>query len=191
MAEDEVTVDDEVAAEEDEYVVDEAVLEQGVRLLGDAVQELSGEDVDRLLRGLPAPAATEAAKDLLGNKLDPRRLKNVGSLMAGTLRKRPLARQAMAVERLSTGIFATFESELGDRFENPSLDDLREVLDAVLAEHPAAGVRCTLSWVVAQGMPAAEAARDVLLSDARLRLPDWPEPSNGTGATEASDAAGP
>jgi len=191
VAEDEVTVDDEVAAEEDEYVVDDAVLEQGVRLLGESVQELSGEDVDRLLRGLPAPAATEAAKDLLGNKLDPRRLKNVGSLMAGTLRKRPLARQAMAVERLSTGIFATFESELGDRFENPSLDDLREVLDAVLAEHPAAGVRCTLSWVVAQGMPAAEAARDVLLSDARLRLPDWPEPSNGTGATEASDAAGP
>ena len=191
MAEDEVTVDEEPAAEEDDHVVDEAVLEDGVRMLGDAVGALSGEDVDRLLRGLPGPAATEAAKDLLGNKLDPRRLKNVGSLMAGTLRKRPLARQAMAVERLSSGIFATFETELGDRFENPSLDDLREVLDAVLAEHPAGGVRCTLSWVVAQGMPAAEAARDVLLSDARLRLPDWPEPSDGTGATEASDAGDP
>ena len=184
MAEEEVTA-------EEELPVDEALLAEGVRLLGDAVGQLAGEDVDRLLRGLPASVATEAAKELLGNKLDPRRLKNVGSLMAGTLHKRPLARQAMAVERLSTGIFATFESELGDRFENPSLDDLREVLDAVLAEHPAAGVRCTLSWVVAQGMPAAEAARDVLLSDARLRLPDWPEPSNGTGATEASDTAVP
>ena len=51
VAEDEVTVDDEVAAEEDEYVVDEAVLEQGVRLLGDAVGQLSGEDVDRNVHG--------------------------------------------------------------------------------------------------------------------------------------------
>jgi hypothetical protein len=163
--------------DEEEYPVDEAVILEGVQLLGDAVGALSGDDVDRLLRGLPGPAASEAVKELLGNKLDPRRLKNAGALLAGTLKKRPIGRQAMTVEKLSTAVFATFESELGDRFENPSLDDLREVLDAVLADHPAGGVRCTLAWVVAQGMPAAEAARDLLRSDDRLRLPEWVDAS--------------
>ncbi|HZI37654.1 MAG TPA: hypothetical protein VFF24_05065, partial [Acidimicrobiia bacterium] len=114
---------------------------------------------------------------LIGNKLDPRRLKNLGSLLVNSLQKRPVQRQALLVERLSTGVLATFESELGDRFENPSFDDLREVIDAVLAEHPAGGVRCTLSWVVAVGMPAAEAARDLLISEPRLTLPNWGQAS--------------
>jgi hypothetical protein len=182
VGEEELTAEHEHAAEhehdhehadDEEYPVDEAVMLEGVQLLGDAVGALSGDDLDRLLRGLPGPVAADAVKDLLGNKLDPRRLKNVGALLAGTLKKRPIGRQAMAVERLSTGVFGTFETELGDRFENPSLADLRAVLDAVLADHPAGGVRCTLAWVVAQGMPAAEAARDLLRSDDRLRLPDW------------------
>jgi hypothetical protein len=83
------------------------------------------------------------------------------------------------MERLSTGVLATFETELGDRFENPSFDDLRDVIDAVLGEHPVGGVRCTLSWVVACGMPAAEAARDLLVSEPRLTLPSWAEASTG------------
>jgi hypothetical protein len=167
-------------AEEEEHVhvhVDEELIAEGATLLTDAVQQLAPEDIERILRNLPSPVATELVRDLIGNKLDPRRLKNLGSLLMGPLRKRPPARLALLVERLSTGILGTFEKELGDRFENPSQDDLREVLDAVLAEHPAAGVRCTLSWVVAEGMPAAEAARDVLLADPRLRLESWAEPS--------------
>lgn len=165
---------------EDEHVpvhVGEELLAEGATLLTDAVQQLSAEDIERILRNLPSPQATEVVRDLIGNKLDPRRLKNLGSLLLGPLRKRPPARLALLVERLSTGILGTFEKELGDRFENPSQDDLREVLDAVLAEHPVAGIRCTLSWVVAEGMPAAKAARDVLLADPRLRLASWPEPS--------------
>jgi len=158
-------------------VGEELRAEDDAQLLVDAVAELSGEDVDRLLRGLPAPLATELAKELLGNKLDPRRLKNIGTLLAGALRKRPVARLPHLVERLSTGVLGTFETELGDRFENPSVDDLREVLDAVLAQHPTAAVRCTLALVVAEGMPAAGAAREVLLSDSRLCLPGWVEAS--------------
>jgi hypothetical protein len=156
---------------------EEELRAEGARLLVDAVGELSAGDIDQLLRGLPPPLATEVVSGLIGNKLDPRRLKNLGTLMVNSLRKRPLPRQAALVERLSTGILATFETELGDRFENPSLEDLREVLDAVLAAHPAGGVRCTLGWVVEEGMPAAEAARDVLLTEPRLRLPGWAEAS--------------
>jgi hypothetical protein len=82
------------------------------------------------------------------------------------------------VERLSVGILDTFHTELGERFDNPSFDDLSEVIDAVLAKHPATGVRCTLSWVIADGLPAAQAAHDLLLADERLRLSDWPEASS-------------
>jgi hypothetical protein len=173
-------MDEEGQPAEDEHLhvhVDEELLAEGATLLTDAVQQLEPEDIERILRNLPSPVATEVVGDLIGNKLDPRRLKNLGSLLMGPLRKRPPARLALLVERLSTGILGTFEKELGDRFENPSQDDLREVLDAVLADHPAAGVRCTLSWVVAGGMPAAEAARDVLLADPRLRLPGWADVS--------------
>ena len=157
---------------------EEELRAEGARLLVDAVNSLSAEDMERMLRALPPPLSTEVVSGLIGNKLDPRRLKNLGTLLVNSLQKRPLPRQALVVERLSTGVLATFETELGaERFENPSLEDLREVIDAVLAEHPAAGVRCTLSWVVEEGMPAAEAARDVLLTEPRLTLPGWAEAS--------------
>lgn len=155
---------------------DEELTEEGERLLVDAVRQLSADDMDRLLRGLPSPVAMEVARDLLGNKLDPRRVKNLSPLLLSPLQKRPAPRLVHLMEHLSTGILGTFQTELGDeRFENPSLDDLREVLDAVLAEHPAAGVRCTLAWVVAEGMPAAAAARHLLLTEPRLCLAGWAE----------------
>lgn len=155
---------------------EEELKAQGAALLEESVAELPADDLDRMLRGVPTPDATELVKALIGNKLDPRRLKKPGALLVGPLRKMPAARLSLVVERLSLGVLSTFEDELGDRFEKPSFDDLREVIDAVLAKHPATGVRCTLSWVVADGMPAAEAARDLLLTEPRLRLPDWPEP---------------
>jgi hypothetical protein len=158
-------------------VGDEELMADGAGLVVDAVGQLSAEDVDRVLKGLPAPVAAELVRELLGNKLDPRRLRHVGSLVLGPLQKRPARRLIPVVERLSTGILETFHAELGDRFDNPSLPDLREVLDAVLAQHPVAAVRCALSHVVADGLLAAEAARDLLLSDPRLRLPQWPEPA--------------
>lgn len=165
------------AEEEPSEEVRQELMAEGARLFVDAVNELSAEDMDRMLRALPPALSTEVVSALIGNKLDPRRLKNLGTLLVNSLQKRPPARQVLLVERLSTGVLATFETELGDRFENPSLDDLREVLDAVLAQHPAAGVRCTLTWVVEEGMPAAEAARDMLLTEPRLTLPGWAEAS--------------
>jgi hypothetical protein len=161
--------------DEVEYEVDEELMATGGLFLVEAVAELSADDLDRLLKGLPSQIGTELVADLIGNKLDPRRLKNLAPLLLGPLRKRPAGRLSPTVERLSVGILDTFQSELGDRFDNPSFDDLREVIDAVLAEHPVAGVRCTLSWVVADGLPAAQAAHDLLLTDERLRLPDWPK----------------
>ncbi|MCA1842750.1 MAG: hypothetical protein LC792_06075 [Actinobacteria bacterium] len=161
-----------------DHDVPEELRAEGAKLLVDAVGQVSPDDMERILRSLPTPLSTEVVQNLIGNKLDPKRLKNVGSLLVGTLRKRPAARLSPIVERLSTMVLATFEKELGEeRFENPSVDDLREVIDAVLAEHPATDVRYTLAWVVADGLPAAEAARDVLLTDDRLRLPDWAEVS--------------
>src|SRR5207244_7365292 len=93
VGEEELTAEEESAdhghSAEEEHEVDEELLAEGVRLFGDSVGQLAADDVDRLLRGLPGPVATDAVKDLLGNKLDPRRLKNVGALLVGTLKKRP------------------------------------------------------------------------------------------------------
>src|SRR2546421_12309993 len=61
----------------EEAVSDEELMADGARLLLDAVGQLSAEDLDRVLKGLPSPGATEVVRELLGNKLDPRRLKNV------------------------------------------------------------------------------------------------------------------
>ncbi|HVW33722.1 MAG TPA: hypothetical protein VHL53_14380 [Acidimicrobiia bacterium] len=161
-------------AEEEPSEVDEALMAEGGKLLEEAVGQLSAGDLDTILRALPSPVSTELVKDLIGNKLDPKRLKNLSSLLIGPLRKRPAARLSFPIEHLSLGILDTFQHELGEeRFENPSADDLREVLDAVLAKHPTAGVRCTLAWVTAEGMRAAAAAKEVLVGDERLRLPAW------------------
>lgn len=146
-------------------------------MLVDSVAALPAEDLDQILKSLPPQVSTELVKDLIGNKLDPRRLKNLAPLLLGPMRKRSAARLSQTVERLSIGILDTFHSELGERFDNPSYDDLREVIDTVIAEHPAAGVRCTLAWVVADGLLAAQAAHDLLLTDERLRLVDWPKAS--------------
>ena len=163
--------------DEVEYEVDEALMATGAVFLVESVAELSAGELDELLKGLPPQIGTELVKDLIGNKLDPRRLKNLAPLLLGPLRKRPAGRLSPTVERLSVGILDTFHNELGERFDNPSFDDLSEVIDAVLAKHPLSGVRCTLSWVVADGLPAAQAAHDLLLTDERLRLPDWPKAS--------------
>ncbi|HYH51732.1 MAG TPA: hypothetical protein VEG38_19480, partial [Acidimicrobiia bacterium] len=164
--------------DEVEYEVDEALMATGAVFLVESVAELSAGELDELLKGLPPQIGTELVKDLIGNKLDPRRLKNLAPLLLGPLRKRPAGRLSPTVERLSVGILDTFHNELGERFDNPSFDDLSEVIDAVLAKHPLSGVRCTLSWVVADGLPAAQAAHDLLLTDERLRLPDWPKASS-------------
>jgi hypothetical protein len=167
---------DHEQGDEVEYEVDEELMAEGALFLVGSVGELPAEDLDRILKGLPPAISTDLVKDLIGNKLDPRRLKNLAPLLLGPLRKRPAARLSPTVERLSVGILETFHAELGDeRFENPSYEDLREVIDAVLEKHPLSGVRCTLSWVVADGLPAAQAAHDLLLTDERLRLPDWPK----------------
>lgn len=163
--------------DEEEYEVDEELLAEGGRMLVDSVAALPAEDLDQILKSLPPQVSTELVKDLIGNKLDPRRLKNLAPLLLGPMRKRSAARLSQTVERLSIGILDTFHSELGERFDNPSYDDLREVIDTVIAEHPAAGVRCTLAWVVADGLLAAQAAHDLLLTDERLRLVDWPKAS--------------
>jgi hypothetical protein len=168
-------------------VADEALTVDGAKLLEDSVQQLSSEDIDRLLRGLPPALATELVKDLIGNKLDPRRLKHLGPLLVTPLRKRPAARLSLTMERLTVGVLETFSAELGDRFDDPSFDDLREVIDAVLAAHAVSAVRCTLAWVAAEEMPAAKAAHDLLLADDRLRLPAWPAVSTPAPGPETTE----
>ena len=75
-----------------EYEVNEELMAVGAGFLESSVAELPAEDLDRLLKGLPPQVAAELVKDLIGNKLDPRRLKNLAPLLLGPMRKRPAAR---------------------------------------------------------------------------------------------------
>jgi hypothetical protein len=168
-------------------VPEEDIKTDDSQLLLDSVGVLTADEIDELLRGVPSPTAMALVKELIGNKLDPRRLKKLGVLLIGPLKKRNADRLAPVVEALSVSILETFHAQLGERFENPSVADLREVLDDVLAKHPAIGVRCTLAWVVAEEMVAADAARTVLLSDERLRLPDWPQATEEVAAATPAD----
>jgi hypothetical protein len=69
------------------------LLAEGERLFVDSVNELSAEEMERMLRALPPALSTEVVSGLIGNKLDPRRLKNLGSLLVNSLQKRPLQRR--------------------------------------------------------------------------------------------------
>src|SRR5688500_10458057 len=99
-------------------VGEEELKAQGLGLLEDSVGQLSSDDLDRLLRSIPTPEATELVKALIGNKLDPRRVKKPGALLIGPLKKQQAARHGIIVERLSIGDLGSFEQQLGDRYEN-------------------------------------------------------------------------
>src|SRR5438552_13443934 len=88
VGEEELTAEEDSAdhehSAEEEHEVDEELLAEGVGLFGDSVGHLAADDVDRLLRGVPAPVATDAVNGLLGRTLDPPLQKSVGALLVET-----------------------------------------------------------------------------------------------------------
>ena len=61
--------------------------------------------------------------------------------------------------------------ELGDHSENPSTDELREVLPGLVERNGLANVRIMLAATVAGDAPAAAIIRDLLKSDDLVALP--------------------
>ena len=62
-------------------------------------------------------------------------------------------------------------NELGDHSENPTTDELKDVLPGLVERHGVANVRIMLAATVAGDAPAAAIIRDLLKSDELVALP--------------------
>lgn len=97
-----------------------------------------------------------------------------GRLALTKIRNQALKRQLQDAELLTDAVLPSFEAHLGEAYENPTLEDLRNVLDILLDEGLTINVlRLVLAVVTDLERPAAEVAQTVLLQDARFRLPEW------------------
>jgi hypothetical protein len=72
---------------------------------------------------------------------------------------------------LTDACLADCIKELGDHSENPSTDQLKEVLPGLVERHGVASVRIMLAATVAGDAPAAAIIRDLLKSDELVALP--------------------
>jgi hypothetical protein len=72
---------------------------------------------------------------------------------------------------LTDACLADCIKELGDHSDNPSTDQLKEVLPGLVERHGVASVRIMLAATVAGDAPAAAIIRDLLKSDELVALP--------------------
>jgi hypothetical protein len=72
---------------------------------------------------------------------------------------------------LTDACLADCIKELGDNSENPSTDQLKDVLPGLVERHGVASVRIMLAATVAGDAPAAAIIRDLLKSDELVALP--------------------
>lgn len=77
---------------------------------------------------------------------------------------------------LSDACLADCIEQLGDNADNPSSDQLREVLPGLTERHGVAMIRVMLAATVAGEAPASAIIRDLLKNDETLALPKAPEP---------------
>lgn len=78
---------------------------------------------------------------------------------------------------LSDACLAECIEELGDHAENPSTDELREVLPGIIENHGLAVTRIMLAGTVAGEAPASAIIRDLLKHDDELALPKAEDPT--------------
>jgi len=72
---------------------------------------------------------------------------------------------------LTDACLADCIKELGDHSENPTTDELKEVLPGLVENHGVASVRIMLAATVAGDAPAAAIIRDLLKTDELVALP--------------------
>ena len=87
---------------------------------------------------------------------------------------------------LTDACLADCIKELGDHSENPSTDQLKEVLPGLVERHGVASVRIMLAATVAGDAPAAAIIRDLLKTDELVALPKVEETPPLRSSTPAS-----
>jgi hypothetical protein len=76
---------------------------------------------------------------------------------------------------LTDAALADCIEQLGDNADNPSTDQLKEVLPAIIKDHGLAMTRIMLAGTVAGEAPASAIIRDLLKNDDELALPKMEE----------------
>lgn len=145
----------------------EAIADLRMRL-----EVLTAGDID-LLAKVSGPQWRDGVGRVTKIRLDPRFVKaGYGRLVLRPLRRIGASSPLDVAELLLLpALSPRAERVLGERFDNPSPEDVAELVQALLGEFPARIVACYLASAIAGEAPGAAAIAEVLAGDERLSPP--------------------
>jgi len=144
-------------------------------------------DDDSLRRGLSG--ITEKQRQELAVQLNlPRASMHLGDALTPLVRRklRGLAvdRQLVVATAITNRANDATVNALGDRSDDPSVEDLQEVLPGVIEEHGIELTRLMVAGYAVSDAPCRDAMREILDSDERFALPEVPPADEDSGDTE-------
>ena len=149
--------------------------ELDMKRLDAAIATLDDESLRRGLSGI-----TEKQRQELAVQLNlPRASMHLGDALTPLVRRklRGLAvdRQLMVATAITNRANDATVRALGDRSEDPSREDLQEVLPGVIEEHGIELARLMVASYAVSDAPCRGAMREILDSDERFAIPDVPD----------------
>lgn len=140
---------------------------QSLGLLGRAFQAATDEELDSLVAGLDEDHL-DALTELGATDAASVRATVADGRIDGTM-------ESIAVVLVDACLADCIE-QLGDHADNPSSDELRDVLPGIIERHGVAATRIMLASTVAGEANASAIIRDLLKSDDDVKLPPAEEP---------------
>ena len=156
--------DDELSAED----------ELDIKRLDIALSTIDDESLRRGLAGV-----TEKQRQELATQLNlPRATMHLGDALAPLVRRKlhglSVERQHAVATALTNRVNDATVAALGDRSEEPSREDLDEVLPPIVEEHGVELVRLMMASYAVSDAPVRPVMRELLETDERYALPDAP-----------------
>jgi len=140
---------------------------QSLGLLGRAFQAATDEELDALVAALDDDHR-DALTELVATDAASVRAAVAEGRIDGTM-------ESIAVVLVDACLADCIE-QLGDHADNPSSDELRDVLPGIIERHGVAATRIMLASTVAGEANASAIIRDLLKSDDDVKLPPAEEP---------------
>jgi len=140
---------------------------QSLGLLGRAFQAATDEELDALVAALDDDHR-DALTELVATDAASVRAAAAEGRIDGTM-------ESIAVVLVDACLADCIE-QLGDHADNPSSDELRDVLPGIIERHGVAATRIMLASTVAGEANASAIIRDLLKSDDDVKLPPAEEP---------------
>jgi hypothetical protein len=170
---------DEEASADDEAADDEALAAEAERHLARLGVALAVVDDDSLRRALLT--MREKSRLELAEQLNlPRAAMHLGDALVALFRKKvraaPPARQLAIAFALTEDTNDDVVSALGDRHEDPTRDDMLEVLPDAIDRNGLALVRLLLAGYAASNATCQAVTADLMDTDERFTLPEEPPP---------------